>query len=146
MIFHGTKTYLSNNLFRLVSRENQFNLIFDGNSCPFKDFIKYSDGIFIKHIDKSEIENAYSFETLAFYKNHRFQIDKVKGSKVLITTSEKKTYEELKLDFVDRGWYEKWVSISELEKIWEERKPSGLGFPYPNDLPEIEEIKINPEN
>ena len=142
MIFFGTKTYLSNNLFRLVSRDNQFNLIFDGNSCPFKDFIKYSDGIFIKHIDKSEIENAYSFETLAFYKNHRFQIDKVKGSKVLITTSEKKTYEELKLDFVDRGWYEKWVSISELEKIWEERKPSDLGFPYPEGLPENEEIKL----
>lgn len=142
MILYGIKTILNNQFFRLVSKENQFSLIFEGTICPYLDFKKYAEGIFVKQINKSDILNAFSYQTLAKYKNYIFQIDKIKEKKVLITTSEKVAFDELKLDFVDRGWYEKWVDVSELDEIWEERIPTDLGFPYPEGLPNKEEIKL----
>lgn len=143
MIFYGTKTIINNQFFRLVSKENQFTIVYEGSNCPYSGFKKYSDDIFIKQINKSEILNAFSYQTLAKYKGFTFQIDKIKEPQVLITTSDKIAFEKLNLDFVDRGWYEKWVEISELDEIWEERKQSELGFPYPKGLPEIEKLKLN---
>lgn len=135
-IYNGYELQLS------VSINEEYKLIYRGNECPFKGFIKYSENVYVLPIKESEVTNSYLVETFAIYKNFKFQFDKYENGKFRISTSDNEAYEKLNLHFVDRGWYDIWVSPEEIERMWEERKPSGLSFPYPHDLVEKQEISI----
>lgn len=52
---------IDGNTFRLVSKNNKFELIYEGKSCFFPDFIKYSENIYHKPINKNEIDTAFYF-------------------------------------------------------------------------------------
>jgi hypothetical protein len=71
---------------------------------------------------KEQVTNAFSVYTYAKYKSYIFQADK------------------LDLNMIDRGWYDIWVPVGEIESIWEERKESGYNLPFPENIEKRKEI------
>ena len=145
-IRNNTFTLINGNEFELSrDRYDRFVLYYRGNSCPDSTFVPIDDvdGVFKKIIsDEKEITNAYSVSTYILYKGFKFQIDVEKNGMFRISTGDYQAYTTLNLDFIDRGWYEKWIPKSEIEKVWEERKPSGYDFPMPHGIEEIKEIVV----
>lgn len=138
-IYKNTEYELSRN-----SDEN-FVLYYRGIDCPDKSFlvVNSTNNVFKKTVsDPSEISNAYNVITYAVYKGHTFQITKVEAGLFRLSTGDKIAYEELGLEFIDRGWYETSVNKTDLEKIWEERRPSGYDLPMPKDIDPIKEINL----
>ncbi|MDQ3142177.1 MAG: hypothetical protein M3Q56_08020 [Bacteroidota bacterium] len=137
-IYNGTELELTKN------PDGKFMLIYRGKNPPDNSFIKANgcEDVFNKIVTESDIHNAFSVVTFALYKNYKFQVDRFENNKFRITTSDNEALGKLNLHFVDRGWYDTWVSPEEIERMWEERKPSGLNFPFPHDLAETQEISF----
>jgi hypothetical protein len=98
--------------------------------------------MYCRKILKSEIKNVFFAQTFAMYKNTVVKVFKIKKTvyNVWVTTTD---IQSEKFGFMNMGnYFGKEVSITDFEKIWEERKPSDLDFPYPEGLSEIEEIKF----
>ncbi|MBP2644512.1 MAG: hypothetical protein H6Q67_2399 [Firmicutes bacterium] len=88
-------------------------------------------GVYEKVVDRDQITTAYTVTTYAMYKGYKFQAIEKKDGKVEISSGDyglfHDKYKELGLEMVDRGVYEKRVGRSELEKIWEVKRPV-MGF------------------
>ena len=121
-----------------------FMLIFRGANPPDTTFFlaQGCKDVYNKIILRGEVTNAFSVSTYALYKNFKFQVDRFENGKYRLSTSDTKIYVALNLHFVDRGWYDIWVDKNEIQKMWEERKPSGYGFPFPEGMKKVEEIEI----
>lgn len=120
-----------------------YNLIARNGIRPDESFqlaIGTSD-VFVKSVSLSEIENAFDVNTYADYKGKIWQVDRIQNGKVRLSTSEDPLIPEAKM--VDRHWYEIWVNLNDIDKIWEERKKSSLNLPYPAGLPAYQELDIN---
>jgi len=126
---------------------NNFKLIYRGSSCPFTDFVKFfsldanGSEVFSKVIyHNEEITNAFSVTTYALYKGFKFQVSNKKNEIFQLTTGDENAYRQLDLEFIDRGYYLKWVHKSDIEKMWEERKKAGYDLPMPEGIKEVQEI------
>ena len=70
-------------------------------------------------------------------------MNKLNGENIIgIVTDDKNAFEDLKLEFRDRGVYQKEIKINELDKLWEERTQSTHDLPLPKGLELIKEIDI----
>lgn len=135
-LYNGFELQLS------ISVNNEYKLIFRGANCPFGNFLKYSDEVYVLPIEQAEISNAYLVETFALYKKFNFQVDRFEDGKYRLTSSENEAFEKLQLHMVDRGWYDIWVAPEEIERMWEERTPTGLEFPFPEGLEKEQEVSF----
>src|SRR5687767_5017526 len=90
-------------------------LILDG----FKDQIV--EGMFCKPVLLKELDNAFSVQSYGLYRGIKVKVfDKPKFNKVWLTTKGKSSL--LSLGFLDMGdYFGICKSISELDKLWEER-------------------------
>ena len=143
MIRFGTYTRFGGYDFRLLEKSDCYRLVFDGAVCPLLNFIKYTDNVFYLDVSKEEIDNAFSIRTYGIYKGYKFDVNKLNGENIIgIVTDDKNAFEDLKLEFRDRGVYQKEIKINELDKLWEERTQSTHDLPLPKGLELIKEIDI----
>jgi hypothetical protein len=142
MIKFGTYTFYENYFLRLLDRNNNYTIIFDGTSCPFGDFEKHSENIFFKIVQKHEISNAVFIKTKCVYKNYEFDLIPLNENKMAIVTDSKDACEKLNLETREMGVYQKEVERKELERIWEIRSVSIFGLPMPNGIELIKEIEV----
>ncbi|HEU4718615.1 MAG TPA: hypothetical protein VFU15_12310 [Bacteroidia bacterium] len=124
------------------SNNEHYKLIYHGSISPGFGFYPSPKwpNIFVRQINKSDIKSGYQASTFANYKGFKFHVDRYENEKYRLTTGDEKVYAQLHLNMIDRGWYEIWVDKSEIEKMWEERKPSGYGFPMPEGLKKTQEL------
>lgn len=108
-----------------VGKERDLTLYSDDPADLLMGFDKIDNCLFSRQVKKEDLSSYYSVGTLALYKGIEFGIMTTKGDKVLITTGgvgwTRKFIEELGLEQVDLGVYEKWVDEKDLEKVWEEK-------------------------
>jgi hypothetical protein len=146
MIRFGTYTKYKDYDLRLVEISSFYRVIYDGSNCPFEDFVEYTKNVFYIDLLKEQILNAFSIRTYGIYKGYQFDVNQLnKDETIGIVTSDIQAYENLKLDFRDRGVYQKEVLKIELEKIWEEYSPSPLKLPMPDGLPKVRVLEF-PKN
>ena len=144
-IRNGTYTVCDGKEFEIsIDREGNFVIYSKGEPCQGVNFVPIpgQSGLLKGIVSLNQITNAFSVCTLAKFKEYIFQVDKYENNKFRLSTSDSKVYKELRLNMMDRAWYDIWVPLHEIESIWEERSESGLGLPFPYGL----EIKkqINP--
>ncbi|MBI3509495.1 MAG: hypothetical protein HY064_02455 [Bacteroidetes bacterium] len=125
-----------------LMRNGEFHLIYRAVECRFNNFILEHPGVFVLPIEKSKITNSFFLNTKAIYKNFNFEVDRFQNGKYRLSTADENAYKTLHLNMVDRGWYDIEVPREEIQKMWEERKPSGYGFPFPEGMKEVEEIEF----
>lgn len=108
-----------------IGKEHDLTLYSEDSADLQIGFNKIRDNLFSLNVKKEDLSSYYSVGTLASYKGATFGIMTVKGNKVLISSSyenfSRELIEELGLEQVDRGIYEKWVDEKDLEKVWEEK-------------------------
>jgi hypothetical protein len=136
-IFNGIEIQLTRN------PDGDYKLIYRGEIPPDGSFYaaKNANNVFCKIVEKKLITNAFTVITYALYKGYKFQVDNERGDLLEIVTSNDELLKKFNLQFVDRLYYLKWVNKSEIEKIWEERGPSGYDLPMPEGLNKIEDIE-----
>ena len=135
MIRFGTYTKYRGYDLRLAEINGLYRVIYDGSSCPFKDFVEYATNVFYLDLSKEQVSNAFSVRTYGIYKGYQFDICQLnENDSIGVVTDDKRAYERLNLDFRDRGVYQKEVKINELEKLWEEFTPSKLNLPMPEGI------------
>ncbi|HTL83170.1 MAG TPA: hypothetical protein VL651_15760 [Bacteroidia bacterium] len=128
----------------IETSEGKLKLIYRGISAPNETFSPSTKhkGIFVRYVTKEEIDSGFQASTFALFKDFIFQVDRFRNGKYRLTTSDDNAYKALGLNMVDRGWYDIEVPREEIQKMWEERKPSGYGFPFPEGMKEVEEIEF----
>lgn len=135
---HGLDREIEQN-HRIISYPNEYGMI---NGFTFDELNK----LFMKDILVKELKNAFFITTKGIYQEHEFNVWAYKTetkSFILSTTKSEvgEAHQFVKLS--DR--YIKDVPIAEIEKIWEEIKPSLYDLPMPEGIELIKEIKI-PKN
>jgi hypothetical protein len=118
-------------------------------TCPFDEFIKSKrDNSFYKVVHKKDLSNAFQIFTYCIYKGFKFKVTEFEPDSTIVNieTYDINANNELKLysftDWENRPLYSDQVRISELEKLWEERKPTEFNLPMPEGLEEYKEIEI----
>lgn len=143
MIRFGTYTTYRDYDLRLIEKNNYYRIIYEGQKCPFDDFIAYANNVYYKDLPKQEISNAFFIKTVGVYKGYQFDISQLNLNNVIgIVTDDKQAYENLNLDFREKGVYQKEIFINELDKLWEVYLPSLLNLPMPEGLPNEHIIEI----
>lgn len=99
------------------------NLYSDNSEDIKKGFVLYEEGIYVKTVKLSEITAIYSIGTYANYKGHKCQVLRSDNDKVQLISlvGDYKISKSLGFEMVDRGVYEKWLEISEVDSIYEEK-------------------------
>lgn len=87
-----------------------------------RGFSLYKEMVYVKKVQKKEVDEVYSISTLALYQGFIFGVYKEEGEKLLLFTDNYIVSEKLGLDMVDRGVYEKWVSKNDVTSVYEEKK------------------------
>jgi hypothetical protein len=147
MIRFGTYTTYKDYDLRLIEQNDSYRLIYDGTNCPFDDFLTYAENVYYKDLLKEEISCAFFIKTRGIYKGYQFDVSQLNQKNVIgIVTDNKQAYEHLKLDFRERGVYQKEIFICELDKLWEEYSPSSLNLLMPEGLPKERIIDISKGN
>ena len=90
-----------------------------------KGFFLYKGAVYIKDVQRSDLEEIYSIRTYAEYKNIKFQALKEDGDNILLGSriGDYRVFESLGMDMVDRGVYEKWVNKNDITSLYEEKEP-----------------------
>ncbi len=108
-----------------VGKEHDLKLYSEDPSDLQIGFNRIRDNLFSLQVKKEDLSSYYRIATLASYKGITFGIRSVANDKVLISSGCEnwswKFVEELGLEQVDRGIYEKWVDEKDLDKVWEEK-------------------------
>jgi hypothetical protein len=104
-------------------KEFEFSLTVDGKVLLLSSHENDSDNGFVKTVSRGEIVGAYSVAPMAKYRGLNFTVlgQDIGAGKISITTDDQATAERLEFSRADKFYWEKWVPITELEKIWEER-------------------------
>jgi hypothetical protein len=137
----GTYTRYKGYDVRLLNNSDGYRLVFDGAVCPLSNFEKYSDDVFYLDVSKAEVENAFSVRTLGIYRGYQFDVHNINVENTIgIVIDNKSAFEDLNLEFRDRGVYQREIKITELDQLWEERSQSSLDLPLPEGLGLIKEI------
>jgi hypothetical protein len=90
-----------------------------------RGFSLYKGIVYVKRVQRSELEEVYSITTFAEYKGIKLQAIKEDGNKILLSgvVGDYRVFESLGMDMVEKGVYEKWVSKSDIAVIYEEKEP-----------------------
>jgi hypothetical protein len=105
----------------------KFELIIRDTSQSHPDFQLDDDGIYIKFVTRAEIDELYYIRQYAKYKGHTFPIWEMNEEQLLLgegsyTIATEVGFPPSELPW-ERGLYKKWVSKSDIEAMWEEKKP-----------------------
>lgn len=87
-------------------------------------FSLYKGIVYIKNLQRSDLEEVYSITTFAEYRNVKFQVLKEDGDRILLSgmVGDYRVFEDLGMDMVDKGVYHKWVNKNDVTSIYEEKK------------------------
>ncbi len=125
----GTYASYNGNIFKLTSDMDDNVIIItedkENTDASFED--KYNTGVFSKVVDISDLDEIYKIVTYGKVHEERISIIKEKQGEYLVSTSDCKIGEKLKLERVDKYCYEGWLPSSVVQ-VYEERhiiKPSG---------------------
>ncbi|HTF03858.1 MAG TPA: hypothetical protein VK826_07520 [Bacteroidia bacterium] len=123
--------------------EYQYMLLHRGKNKPDNSFVLVSTSpdVFEKLVPKGQITTAFIVYTYASYKGHKWQVDRKENNKLRLSIGEPVDVPGLKM--ISQGWYEIWADASEVDKVWEEREPSGYPLPFPENLPKYMELSID---
>ncbi|MBU5465781.1 hypothetical protein KQI49_02930 [Virgibacillus sp. MSJ-26] len=112
---------------RLVSKDkNDKELGFKLKVYP--DFYKEKENLprlYIKEVIKKDLNDLFELSTLAIYKNNKFEFISKSKDRVLLGTTDAALANKLKFDRTDKYYYEKWVSIEDVE-LFEEKTEINL--------------------
>lgn len=86
-----------------------------------KGFKPHAPGIFHKRVTRNNLESLYSAEPKAKYRGETFPVTQERGGMLLLYASNPKA--EWGLTEVERCVWEKWVSVRDVEQVWEDRVP-----------------------
>lgn len=122
-------------------------LRFEGHSPPSTNFeeSKHEKDVYYLNLSISSLNQAYWVQTYCKFKGYTFEVFPLNiGVEGLVTISTKEiiAFEKLKLTEIKNGFYATDIHVSELEKLWEERRPSNYNLPMPKVIETIKEIKI----
>ena len=86
-------------------------------------FKLYKGMIYIKTVKISELSGICSIKTYANYRGYKCQVLKKHDDKVLLNAiiGDYKICEELGFKMADKGVYNKWVYLTEINDIYEEK-------------------------
>jgi hypothetical protein len=127
-LIDGAEIQLSRNedgSFRLISREGL---------RPDLGFELYSQGkgIYFKNVSSDAVQNAFLVQTFALYGDVVWQVDRIEDGKIRLTRTDNPNLPNVIMK--DRDWFEISIPPSEAQRIWEERKISGYGLPFPEGI------------
>ncbi len=127
---------------RIISYPQDYGLIegfsFDSTSKRFKKDILIDD-----------LDNAFFVLTKAIYQGEEFEVEPYYGDEIHLHLATKDLELGKKLNFYElhdghgKPYYLGEIKKTEIEKIWEERKPSDYKIPMSNGLELIKEIDIS---
>lgn len=104
--------------------------------------------VYKKDVLIDDLNNAFFVITKAKYKGEIFIVEPYNGDEIHLHLATKDLELGRKLNFYElhdgygMPYYLGEIKISEVEKIWEERKKSDLALPIPDNIQLIKEIKI----
>ncbi|AUG56153.1 hypothetical protein [Acetivibrio saccincola] len=90
-----------------------------------KGFSLYKGIVYVKRVQRSELEEVYRISTFADYKGIKLRAMKEDRGKILLVgiVGDYRIFESLGMKMVDKGVYEKWVDKSDVTAIYEEKEP-----------------------
>lgn len=141
----GTYTLYHLDLLRVVEKETCYRLIASGKK-PSEVFAKIKDGLYYLDVNKNELTNATFILTKCFHHDFEFVLNKEQNGIFYASTDDKKAYEDLNLNFLDRSHYTTELALDDIDEIWEEYSPSSLGLPMPEGLPDKKTIYREGDN
>lgn len=106
-----------------VISPNVFSLHSYSSADVLKGFSLHKGKVYVKNVQRSELDEVYKISTYAIYQGYKFGVYKEEGEKLLLFTGDYSIYKELNLEMVDRGVYEKWVNKSDITSVFEGRHP-----------------------
>lgn len=81
------------------------------------------DVVCVKYVTRSDIAEYYKIKTKAIYAGYEFEVVEVDGEKISIVTmtGDYNTWEKIGMNTIEKGVYQKWVCIDEVEIKVEKR-------------------------
>jgi hypothetical protein len=102
--------------------DKSLKLISNNPADVQRGFVAGSHGKFNKTVALSEVTEAHTVYTRALYRGREVTVLGARDGALRLYTGES-FWEELGFEVLGPGWAEKEVSISEVERVWEERRP-----------------------
>ncbi len=122
---NGIYAVYQGNEYEAGTKANSFFLRSYNSNDVAKGFFLYKGTVYIKDVQRSDLEEVYSVTTFAEYQNVKLQIIKEDGDKILLSgmVGDYRIFENLGMDMVDRGVYHKWVNKNDVSSLFEEKNP-----------------------
>lgn len=101
--------------------------MYNGIMCKVFDvdkknkIVKLKSNDNIKFVNRNDVEEIYYINTNCFYKGYEFQVLSEKDDKILIYTNNNEVGAKLKMEFIERSEYQKWIKKNEVESIFEKK-------------------------
>lgn len=98
-----------------LNEDNTCNLVTDDPSSVNDGFLKDNlTNRYVKKVDISSIQEAYTIVMIGKYNNMELNIHKEKDGLYLIGTTDAKIANQLNLERVDKYYYQGWISSKKL--------------------------------
>lgn len=98
-----------------LNEDNTCNLVTDDPSSVNDGFLKDNlTNRYVKKVDISSIQEAYTIVMIGKYKNMELNIHKEKDGLYLIGTTDAKIANQLNLERIDKYYYQGWISSKKL--------------------------------
>lgn len=112
-VFNGEtyKAISSNGKIKLLSETIESGFVKDTPEAKY----------YVKLVEKSEVSEYFSMRRYAIYKGINVAVRDEKDNELLLYSSHHRM-PSLGFDTIERGEYQKWVSIDKVDKIWEEKR------------------------
>jgi hypothetical protein len=124
----GLFAIYKNKEYKLIKRGQEYYITSRDSSAMKNGFEYYvnvvgqiNKDIFMKKVNKNEIQEAYKIEMWAKYKGEEFYIMGEDNGEVLITTSNSDIAKKLNFKFVEPFVFDKDVLIADLDEIIEKQ-------------------------
>lgn len=143
-------TIFKGNIIELFRSSDGQYYLFQREGKPLDSFFHESPqapGVYERKVTlNKDFFVGFSCDVKALYKDCTFDVEWVRGNTAMLGTADEIAATRAGLNFVDRWDYRKEVPLTEIEKMWEQRKPSSYGLPMPEGLNSIEEIPLPRKN
>jgi hypothetical protein len=125
-IHSGTFVLYKGSMFQAIldSTEKKITMISKDLDDLKNGFSKYNDQLFEKTVLETEVEEAFNLTPFAEYRGHTFHLvqDTWGEWNLLYNGEDQEIVEEFGFSMVDRFMYQKKVDLSEIDRVWEEKR------------------------
>ncbi len=120
---NGIYAVYQGNEYEAGKKSDSFFLRSYNSNDVAKGFFLYKGTVYIKDVQRSDLEEVYSITTFAEYKKVKLQVLKEEGERILLSgmVGDYRIFENLGMDLVDRGIYHKWVNKNDVTSLYEEK-------------------------